>query len=51
MSQTQDTSDPAAATVDVDRVPRPDYKKDAGVYFVLFLVVRHLVWNFASNFS
>ena len=30
MSQTQDTFDNAAAAVDVDRVPRPDYKKDAG---------------------
>lgn len=30
MSQTQDTQDSAAAPVDIDRVPRPDYKKDAG---------------------
>lgn len=35
MSQTQDTQDNNAPTVDSDRVARPDYKKDAGMFTVV----------------
>lgn len=42
MSQTQDTVDAAAAAVDLDRIPRPDYKQDAGKLWVMHVCVVRL---------